>query len=173
MPKGSSGAPLEFSLDQRALVQVQKALRTESDGKALRRDLVKELRATVAPIIPEVRSAVRSIPATTIANPSLREAVASQVKAQVRLGGKTPGVAVRVGTARDPRGFRFAARRLNRGQWRHKVFGQDVWVEQRSGRTGWFDAVMLRHRDDAREAVGKAVHAMAVRIAERSNSRGA
>jgi hypothetical protein len=41
----------------------------------------------------------------------------------VRLSGRSTGVKVRIGQTPNLRGFKMAARRLNRKSWRHKVFG--------------------------------------------------
>ncbi len=169
----AAGKPLvEMTIDQRSLIAVRKALAAEDDGKKLRRDLIKSLRSAAAPIVPELQAAVRQLPSTEPASsPDLRDAVARQVKVAVALGGKNPGVKFRVGTRQDPRGFRFAARRLNSPKgWRHPVFGNtETWVQQ-YGRRGvrWFEPTIYERRAELREAVRTAIDDMARRIAERT-----
>lgn len=159
--------PVEYTVDQKAVHAIGTAMAAEADGKQLRRDLLRELREVGKPMVPELQSAVRAIPAATVADPPLRDAIAGQVKVGARMSGRSTGLQVSVSTKKDPRGFRFAARRLNsRRGWRHPVFGRDTWVVQ-YGRE-WFEPTILRHRDDARAAILAAVDAMARRIAERA-----
>jgi hypothetical protein len=164
--------PVELTVDQRAIVAVRKAMAAEEDGKALRRDLLRDIRAAVAPAAPELQAAVRQIPSNDPpASPDLRDAVARQIKVGASLGGRNPGATIKVGTKQDPRGFRFAGRRLNNPKgWRHPVFGREdaAWVQQ-YGRRGvrWFEPTILKNRNEYRDGVRKAVDAMAERIAAR------
>lgn len=168
----ASKPPVELTVDQRAIVAVRKAMAAEADGKALRRDLLRDIRAAVAPAIPELQAAVRQLPSNDPpSSPDLRDAVARQIKVGAALGGKNPGAKIKVGTKQDPRGFRFAGRRLNKPKgWRHPVFGRtdSPWVQQ-YGRRGvrWFEPAILKNRDEYRDGVRKAVDAMAERIAAR------
>lgn len=159
--------PIEYTVDQKAVHAIRDAMAAEADGKQLRRDLLRELREVGKPLVPDLQSAVRSIPAVTRAEPPLRDAVAQQVTVGARMSGRQTGLRIAVGTKKDPRGFRFAGRRLNsRKGWRHPVFGRDTYVQQ-YGRE-WFDPTVLKRRDDARAAVMAAIDAMARRIADRA-----
>lgn len=162
--------PVEYTVDQRAVHVLRDAIAAEADGKALRRDLLREIRGVARPLVPDLQSAVRALPdvSPAAAEPSLREAVASQVTVGARLSGRSTGVKVTVGTKKDPRGFRFAGRKLNRrGGWKHPVFGnREAWVTQ-TGRE-WFEPTILRRRDEVTRAVMDAVEAMARRIAARA-----
>lgn len=162
---------VELTIDQKAVVAVGEAMKAEEDGKALRRDLLRELRAIGTPIVPDVQSAVRQLPdiSPAVAEPRLREAIASQTKLSVRMSGRYTGLRVWISTKGDPRGFRFAARAMNRGRgWRHPVFGTSAWVVQRSGREAWFESTVMRRKQEARDGVVAAVDAMARRIAARA-----
>jgi hypothetical protein len=183
--------PVDLTIDQRALLRVRDAMSNEVDGKKLRRDLIKSLRASAVPIVPDLQAAVRQLPSTNPAStPDLRDAVADQIKVAVSMSAKNPGVKFRVGTAQDPRGFRFAGRRLNSPKgWRHPVFGrtkaatgirgllgggdQEVWVQQ-YGRKGvrWFEPTIVARRKEFQAAVKVAVDDMARRIASRATTRG-
>lgn len=162
--------PVDYTVDQRAAHVIRDAMAAEADGKALRRDLLRELRDAARPLVPELQSAVRALPDASPAEavPSLREAVASQITVGARLSGRSTGVKVTVGTKKDPRGFKFAARKLNRRSgWKHPVFGnRDVWVTQ-TGRE-WFEPTILAKREQVRGAVVTAIESMAQRIAARA-----
>lgn len=170
--------PVALTVDQHILVTLRKAMDAEADGKALRRDLIKDLRAAATPGVPKVQAAVRQLPdvSPAFSEPRLREAVAKQVKVKVALSGKNPGVKFAIGTKNDPRGFRFAARRLNRPEgWRHPVFGRasngestDAWVVQK-GNNGvkWFEPTILRDKSEYLDAVRDAVDRMGMRVAAR------
>lgn len=162
--------PIELTVDQQAVKAVGDAMKAEDDGKALRRDLLREIREAGKPLVPDLQAAVRAVPDVSPASavPPLREAVASQITVGARLSGRSTGLKVTVGTKKDPRGFRFAGRRLNRPRgWSHPVFGnREVWAHQ-SGQQ-WFEPTILRRRDEVRAAVLSAVEAMAARIADRA-----
>lgn len=161
---------VELTVDQRAIGVVRDAMAAEADGKALRRDLLREMRAAGRPLVPTLQSAVRALPDVSPATsePGLRDAVAQQITVGARLSGRSTGLKVTVGTKRDPRGFRFAGRRLNKTKgWRHPVYGnRENWVQQ-TGRE-WFEPTILARRDEVARAVMDAVEAMARRIAERA-----
>jgi len=171
--------PVELTLDQHQLVKMRKAVASEADGKALRKDLIKDLRAAALPGVPKLQAAVRELPDINPVQyePRLRESVAKQVKVAAALGGKNPGVKFRVGGTAKIRGFRLAGRRLNNPDgWRHPVFGKagngestEAWVTQ-VGNNGerWFEPTILRDVDEYREAVRKAIAAMARRIASKT-----
>lgn len=164
----------DFTIDQRDMQIVAKALRAELDGKQLRKDLIREMKGAAEPARDEARAAVLAIP--TSGGPRtgepLRQAIAERTTTEVRLSGRSTGVRVRVKGRGMPRGFRFAGRMLNRPRgWRHRVFGRDVWVSQTASSPRWFDGTMRRHRDEMKTAVREPLEAMARRIADRVRSR--
>lgn len=153
-----------------ALPVLAKAMRAEADGKQLRKELIAEMRTALAPGVSAVQSKLRAIPrsATDTASPALGIYLASRVRTQVRLSGKSAGVKIRIPQTPQLRGFRFAARRLNRDAWRHPVFGnRENWVEQQSPIQGFFDDTLRPDRAKMRGAVIHAMNKMAFRIAHR------
>jgi hypothetical protein len=162
--------PYELTIDQQALAAVARALKAEADGKALRRDLAKNLRTAAEPAMADARGNLMGIATpggSASAGPPLRTTVLGQMKAQARLSGRSTGARVAV-RRRGPRGFELAARRLNRKRgWRHPVFGTDSWVQQKATPVEWFDRAMREHRKDFRDGVLKAVTEMAQRLASR------
>lgn len=171
--------PVSLNIDQHQLVRLRQAMAREADGKALRKDLIKDLRSAALPGVPKLQAAVRELPDVNPVQyqPRLRESVAKATKVAVALGGRYPGVKFSVAGAPKVRGFRMAGRRLNKPEgWKHPVFGEASggkaerpWVVQ-VGNTGerWFEPTILRDRDQYREAVRKAIDAMARRIASKT-----
>lgn len=164
----------ELSVDQRDLQIVGKALKDEADGKALRRDLMREMKAAVAPLQSETRAAVLAIPSQGGPRDGapLRQAIAASIRTETRFSGRSTGVGVRARGRGMPRGFRLGARALNRTRpWRHKVFGRDVWVFQTPSRPQWFDNPARRRQPEMKTAVRRSLDEMAQRIASRVRSR--
>lgn len=83
----------------------------------------------------------------------LRETIARATTSQINVSSSTARVRVRVRKAAMPDSQRTLPHRLNKGHWRHPVFGnRDVWAEQTS-RAGWFDQTLRAHGDAVREAI--------------------
>jgi hypothetical protein len=158
---------IEMSADTAALKALGRALGEEADGKKLRRDLAKEMRAALAPAVAEAQSGIKSMPSRGLPHtgPPLRAAIARQIKAEARLSGRSTGARVKARKKSMPRGFANAPKRTNSQKgWRRQIFGRGVWVEQR-GRPGWFDDPMQRNATQYRAAVLDAMEATAKRIA--------
>lgn len=84
----------------------------------------------------------------------LRDTVARVTSAKTAVSARSASLRVRAAQAKMPHDQRRLPRYLNRGEWRHPVFGGDVWVTQ-STAPAWFD--------DAAEAVGPGVRDDAIR----------
>ena len=159
-----------ITIDQEAIKAVGAALKSETDGKQLRRDLLKEIRVEARPVVAGLKSAALSMPSSGLnQGVPLRSAIAAGIVPQTRLGGRDPGVAIRAKTTPGVRKFKLAARRTNAASWRHRVYGGSAWVEQ-TGDPGWFDRTTPQHHEHLRDGVMRAVHDMARRVASRSNT---
>ena|SRR5215467_11406090 len=160
---------MEVKVDASDLARVAKVLRGEADGKQLRKELVADLKAAVAPGAAAVADKLRAIPhaSASTAKPPLGSYLAARTKVQVRTGGRATGVAVRIQRTPNLRGFTFAAKRLNRDSWRHPVFGSDRWVDQDSPIRGYFDDTLSADREKYRAAVLEVLTKLAKRIARR------
>ena len=158
---------IALETDGQALKRVALALRAEENGKALARDLGKNIRAALAPAVAEARAGINAMSSQglPVEGQPLRQAIARRIRAQAKMSGRAPGARVRVSKKGMPRGFELAARRTNRRKgWRHPVFGNtDVWVAQ-TGRPGWFDDPMRRGRPRYRKAVLAAMNEASRRI---------
>jgi len=129
--------PVDVTIDPKIAGELKALARKLKAGDQvnLRRELTKGLRAGVKPVAAALKARALGLPSHT--GGTLRAAIAKAVTIQVRTGGKSPGIRLRIPNAKM--GDRAALPRLmNRGTWRHPVFGSDTWVEQTS-ETNWWD----------------------------------
>lgn len=156
-------------VDRRSLVLLVAALRKEADGKELRRDLVRNLRAVATPALQAARAAILAMPSMSTREPGLRASVAKQTKISVTTTGRRAGIRIRALKTGMPRGFRNAPKRLNsRKGWRHPVFGnREVWRSQ-MGQPGWFDDTIPPFKPAAVAAAAAAMDAVARRVSQRT-----
>ncbi len=165
----------KLTIDQKALVSLGRALKSEADGKALRRDLIRNLRKPLAPAVAEIKAGVMAIPAHGLPakGEPLRPAVARKIATQVKLSGRAPGVRVKARKTEAVRGFRNAPKRLNSPKgWRHPVWGNRgaPWVTQ-IGRPHYFDEPLEHRRPEFRHAVVQAMEDTARRLSIRVKVR--
>lgn len=154
-----------LTLDQFKLEQLEAALSFEADGKQLKRDLGTQLREAIEPALPIVVGELMAMGGDITPLPPLRAAVAGALSTKVRYSGPAPGVRVAISRKGMPRGFADAARKINRGEWTHPVYGRGSVTQ--TGRRGFFDDTLNARRDEMRRAVEQAVESMAKRIASR------
>lgn len=162
--------PVDLTVDQRAIQRVAKALKEQEDSKQLKKDLIGGLKEAAAPAVSQVQGKLNAIPHDTAATvePTLSSYLSARVKVTTRFSGQRTGVSVRIGKTPQLRKFNSAARMLNVGTWRHKVFGRDVWVQQTtSTMKGFFDDTLSKDKPAYRAAVVAVLEKMARRIAER------
>lgn len=172
-------AGVGLSVEQKGLRELRDLIKAEEDGAQLRKELLAALRGVIAPAVDEIKSgAATGKRGGSIAKPgkdykgsasavSISAAIARGVGTQVRLSGAMVGVAVKASKRGMPRGFINAPKRFNAKQFKHKVFGRNVWVEQ-SGAPGFFDNPIAQRRADYRAAIIAVMEAMSARIASRS-----
>jgi hypothetical protein len=155
------------------LARVGRLLRAESDGKELRKQLVKELKGAAEPAVGAARSAVMTIPGGGAARPALRPAIAKKIRPEVKLSGRWTGIRIKAKKTPALRNFPNAPKRTQKsGGWKHRVFGSDrVWVIQH-GKPDWFDGAMQGHADDYKRAVREVLDRYAADLAARLDSRG-
>ncbi|WP_218159841.1 hypothetical protein [Lentzea albida] len=156
-------------MDQEALRLLARAMREESDGKQLRKDLAGDLREALGPARTAVRASIMGMSSAGMSTgPSLRKSVAQKVAIQVRMSGKATGATLRTRKTPNIRGFDNAPKRLNRRRgWRHPLWGDvERWVSQ-LGKPNWFDDPIRRGRAAYRDAVLAAMEKTAKRIKSR------
>lgn len=130
----SSGFDAVSTAKLRAVAEL---LREAQAGGTIRRAIIKDLRAPATAVAARQRAAVRAL--SGAAPSEWKSHAAANVRVDMFVNTRSPSTAIRLrrsssGPARRP-GWN-----LNRGQWRHPVFGRrdQAWVTQRVT-PGWFD----------------------------------
>lgn len=97
----------------------------------------------------------------------LRATVARTLRVQVRATAKNATVRIQVDKKQLPEDQRELPFYINKGKWRHPVFGnRHNWVAQSVSPTGWFDRAMLANRRNVRNQAVSVVDDINRRIAE-------
>ncbi|EMD22920.1 hypothetical protein [Amycolatopsis azurea] len=158
---------LDLSGPEKRLRDIARALRTEEDGKQLRKELARNLRTALQPARQQARAAIRSMPAQT-KHPgrSLRSAIASKIQVVAKMSGKTAGARAVTKTIKL-RGFTHAPRRTNSAAgWSHPNWNHGSTSHQ-VGKPDWFDDAMRGAAMDARRRVVDAMDATARRLSRK------
>lgn len=152
--------------DRTSFERVARALEDEGDGDELRDDLADGFREILTDLVQVQRSGLMSLGNGGLqhAGEPLRTAIADRMTVDVRISGKSGGARIRARKPGMPRGFHNAPKRTNSHQWRHKVFGRDVWVTQISSAAGWFDDPIDAGAPRFRAAARRALSNVADRI---------
>lgn len=165
-----SGPPFELRATHEGLDRLVQALRLEEDGKALRKELAKNMREALKPGAEQAKGSIMGMVSLHGgAQPALRSAIARKIRPEVKLGGRWSGARVKAFKTKNVRGFPNAPKRTNSARgWRHPVWGnQDNWVHQR-GKLEWFDKAFRGREGIYSQAVHQAMEDMARRIADRA-----
>jgi hypothetical protein len=86
----------------------------------------------------------------------LRDHIANSVAAKTTVNARTVSLRVRAARAKMPDDQRKLPFYLNKGHWRHPVFGGDTWVEQ-TAPPAWFDDAGRKRTPEAADNVEAAV----------------
>lgn len=169
---------IELSVQQSKLVELGVKLAKEADGKLLKLELARNLRAAVQPAVDEIKTGALQIKRGSSegrrptkkapvaeSSISLGAAIARGVGVSVRMSGSASGVTVKAKKSGMPRGFVNAPKRMNAQKFRHPVYARGGWAEQ-VGAPGFFDNPLQKGRDAYREACVLAMAHMAERIAK-------
>lgn len=169
----------------------------------LRLELSKDLRKISKPIVDELRQSVRGTSSQAsggsvgygsaqralkalsrgrlterrvereVGRAGLRDTIARAIRQYQRDRGNDVGFMIRVNTANLPADQRRLPRYMNRGSWRHPVFGnREAWVQQTVTPAGWFNTVAQRSRPEAITAVNHTLDQHAARLARRLEAAG-
>jgi len=114
------------------LRRISRELRS-MDNKEIKKRFTKELRAAAKPLVPVVRSSIRSIPSKRGYSPQgLRGQLARATRLEVKTVGRQAGVAIRVDGRKMPSHMKGLPKAVEgKKRWRHPVFGhREVWVQQ-------------------------------------------
>jgi hypothetical protein len=161
-------SPLDVSVSVDGIQALGRALSAEADGKALRKELAKNMRGALNPAADRAKTGIMSMRSEGhTAGPGLRTAIAKKIRPEVKLGGRWTGARVKAKKTPGLRGFANAPKRTQRpGGWRTKDWNGS-WRTQ-VGKFDWFDRAMAGRDDVYKQAVLDAMEAMARRIADRA-----
>lgn len=161
--------PVEFAITTEGVNALLSALRAEEDGKALRKQLAKDLREALKPAVAQAKSGIMSMGSSGLpTSPALRPSIAKRIRPEVKLGGKWTGARVKARKTPNVRRFANAPKRTQSPKgWRADNWGRGEWRVQH-GKHEWFDRAM--HADEAkyRAACHKVLEDLAARIAARA-----
>lgn len=159
--------PVDVQVETEGIEALVRALRGEEDGKALRKELAKNMRDALKPAAADAKGAVMAMAALSTASPALRAGVARKIMPEVKLGGRWTGARIKAKKTPGLRGFANAAKRLQQAAgWRTQTYGRG-WRTQH-GKVDWFDRAMQPVAPHARRAVFEAMESMAQRIRDRA-----
>jgi hypothetical protein len=97
----------------------------------------------------------------------LRDSAARATKAEVRTGGRSARVRIRVNARQMPRDQRLLPGHMDTGKWRHPVMGnREVWVTQTTTPPGWFTRTVPRHGPKIRRGGEKVMDRVLQRLAD-------
>jgi hypothetical protein len=145
---------------------LKKAMAEAADGKVLKRELAKELRGLMNPLVAEQRRRVLALPSHGESHgQSMRQAIARQTKAATRWSGRNMGVQVVQRARSMPRDFRYAGRLFNRQEgWNPQTLGGET-IHQQMRPAGWFDDPTTGKRPEIAHRIHEALERTAVKIA--------
>ena len=148
------------------------ALREAGQGH-LRRELEADIRQAAKPLLPALRTAVRSVDIRAQRSAKRRRPSGSQRRLRRKIANalriatrntRLVGVRIEVAMGRfDPEERGLPAYTDARGKWRHPVFGNTNRGVQQYGQA-WFMPTVLRHMPDFRRAVNQAMADVVRRI---------
>ncbi|MFF5988137.1 hypothetical protein [Prauserella flavalba] len=148
-------------------------LKAAGNGQLSKR-MAKEMRAAAQPAVRDAQTAVKAIKSAStrggggqqrreyalsrkrkrterakkaaFEGRGLRSSVARAVGTQVRSGGRSASVRIRVNSRQLPPDQQQLPGYMNTGSWRHPVFGnRNTWVAQTARPKEWFDRPMRKH----------------------------
>jgi hypothetical protein len=159
-----------LDVQHEGLEALTRAIRQEEDGKELRRELAKNMRAALKPAAEKAKSGIMGMATSgkSSSSPALRPAIAKRIRPEVKLGGRWTGARVKARKTPQLRRFPNAPKRTQSTKgWRTQTFGNGAWRTQH-GKREWFDQAMRPAKEPAQKAAMQAMEAMAARIAARS-----
>lgn len=154
---------LEVEVESDDLTALVRQIKEHAQGKAILKELRGGVRKSLAPAVPQVRSAIKKLPSqgesSRRGRPSLRKSAARATRLQVQVTARTAGATLRVDPKKMPKGQHNLPAYLNGSapfqRWRHPVFGRDQYVNQLA--RPYFDAIVRRHQPAALSAVEAAM----------------
>lgn len=160
---------IELDSDIKEKMQgLKRAMAAGADGKILKRELSKELRGLLNGLVTKQRSKILSLPSKGHTGPSVRQAVARQLKAATRWSGQNTGISVIQRARGMPRDFRMAGRMFNREEgWNPTSLGGEQRHQEVSP-AQWFDGPTEGVRPEVTRELHRALDRTAAKIAQKA-----
>lgn len=147
------------------MLKLKKAMAEAEDGKRIKREVAKELRGLMNPLVARQRAKVLRLPSKGGHSQSMRQAIAKQTKAATRWGGNNIGVSVIQRARSMPRNFQMAGRVFNREEgWHPQTLGGES-LHQEVRPAQWFDSETGGVRAEAAHKMHAALDRAADKIA--------
>jgi len=139
---------LELELTGPAVKQIPELARKLKElDKNVAKEFRKALKKGTAGAVAGAKQAALNLPSQNKSKGAsgLRRGIARSITSQISTS-SSPRIGIRVSkTSLGPKGN--LPKLMNKGSWRHPVWGKDVWVTQTS-RAGWFDDEMRKHKEE-------------------------
>lgn len=139
---------VEVRVEADDLKDLVKAIKQHENSRALMKELRRDIRKSLAPALPAIRSAVKKIPSkgesARLKRPSLRKSTARAARLQVKVTAKAAGATLRVDPKKMPAHQHNLPAYLNGTftPWRARNFGRKDFHTQRAH--PYFDPVVRR-----------------------------
>jgi hypothetical protein len=129
--RGAGDGMLEVRVERDDLGKLVKAINAHGTPKEIKKELRKGLRESVKPLVPKARASVLG-QASKGKGTGLRRDMARAVEVKVDLGGRNPGVRLRLnGRKLNGRPPGLVAMYEGTIPWRHPLFGNtEKWIQQ-------------------------------------------
>jgi hypothetical protein len=185
-----AGASLVY-VDKKSLNDLQrvaKALNSSENKKELQADLNKAIRAAASPLVRDLKGAVRGVKVQgrgrgysrygrrnakltktgkirKNTDRGMRETIATKI--QTDINKSATGAGVRIILARNtPEDVRTMAGAMNKGKWRHPLFGNDKrWYPSSVSNPGWWDDTAKAGLPKAQQNVKRVLDVYVKRLA--------
>jgi hypothetical protein len=190
----AAGTSLVY-VDQKSLNDLQrvaKALNSSENKKQLQADLNKAIRAAASPLVRDLQGAARGIKVQGQGrgysrygrrnakltktgkirkgtNAGLRDTIAKNIQTDINKSANAAGVRI-ILARRTPDDVANLARKMNKGQWRHPLFGnRKRWYTSTVSDPGWWDDTAKAGLPKAQQNVRRVLDAYTRRLASQIN----
>lgn len=151
---------------RQAMQALGRALNSNKSGKIIKRQLSKRLREIMQPMVARRRAAVLRLPSQGHDGPSMRQAIAKQIRGATRYSGNSTGLSIIQRARGMPRGFDQAGRAFNRAEgWTPRTLGGEL-VRQQIRPAAWFDREESHDEPTARREITAALEKAAGMLAD-------
>lgn len=159
------GAGIEMSVRGTDQLERVAAELKRIGGGELRKEMLKGVRRAAKPAADAAKQAVRGLPARR--NTGLREQIARAITVRTKTSGKGAGVRISVQSGKLPPNKTRMPSLMNKGSWRHPLFGnRDDWYPQ-DVEAGWFTDTLKGQSTNVRHELAAVLDDIEARI-ERS-----